>query len=55
MSILDRKFNKKIQLKLNDFFYDGEYQEYTLRDLLKIALYNVLFMAVVFALMIIGG
>lgn len=45
--LLNLKFNKEIQKKLNNFFDDEEYKEYKLGDLLKIICANVVVMTVI--------
>ncbi len=47
--ILNKKFNKKIQDKLNNFFFDEEYHIYTVKELLKIVACNTV--VIIFILM----
>ena len=43
--IMNLKFKRSIQLKLNKLFFDEEYHAYTLGELLKIIAANILFIA----------
>ena len=47
--IMNLKFKKGIQLKLNNLFSDEEYHQYTLGEFLKIMASNVIVMVLIVA------
>lgn len=52
--LMNLKFNRKIQKNLNNWFFDEEYHEYTLGEMIKIALATVALFAFMFLTMIAG-
>lgn len=52
--LMNLKFKKSVQLKLNDWFYDEQYHEYTVGEMIKIALATVALFAFMFLTMIAG-
>ena len=48
--LMNLKFNRKIQVKLNKLFYDEEFHQYSLGEVLKIAAANAILMSLIVAL-----
>lgn len=51
--MMNLKFKKSIQVKLNNLFMDEEYREYTLGDLIKIIAMNIIALSILFITMIV--
>ena len=49
--MMNLKFKKSIQVKLNNLFMDEEYREYTLGDLTKIIAINIVALSILYATM----
>lgn len=50
--LMNLKFNRKIQKKLNNWFFDEKYHEYTLGEFAKIMLGNIIFILTLVGLML---
>lgn len=48
--VMNLKFNRKIQMKLNDLFFDEEYHQYTLGEFLKIIAIDILVLGTIVVL-----
>ena len=49
--MMNLKFKKSIQVKLNNLFMEEEYREYTLGDLTKIIVMNIITLSILLATM----